>query len=657
MIQQLLQGLFAGPNLFPPIAGQGHSGPGPSEPPVYNAGPTTPDAATTPYNPLAAAEQDALAKRDQTRAALLGSYDQPLPAAPRAVNPAFLTEDLVKGLLPAVLISLFDKSGKAGGEYAQRFLKGKELKAAQDTQAKQQDYQNTLAGQERGQQKLALANQFAEGDARAAQANTAADRQQKLQIQREREVQGKTLRAQYFAANTPAEKMMAARLLQENYPEYAPINQEVQRDIESLSQPEAKQFNDDMRRFKDAAYFESDKELGAALGQYSTRRSQLIAAGIPERMLDPVIDVKSVKQYRAEAAAEAKKKALDLARDRFNFDKEFKDRNLKQRLELGWANYELARDNFGLAIQRNQMAAASLQARLMQNGASQAATVIKARIQEATRQISARVTTLRKQKLTADQIDNDPQIKALRAKIEGDPGTDTMVAGVHIQKEPVVGYIQQLEELDSGLSDAGVGGVMDQSLYGAVDRAMAGRGKEIKATAGPSPYRNAIITAAGTQGLPASFLDAIIHAESNYNPKSTSKAGAQGIAQFMPETAKQYGIDPFNPDEAIPAAAKHLAALLKKYGGNFDLAAAAYNAGEGAVAKYGGVPPYKETQNYVRRVAMLMGRKPGEMPKIKPTGGPKDNNKPGATPPKKPAGGGGSVLDKAAAKGWDFGGG
>lgn len=109
--------------------------------------------------------------------------------------------------------------------------------------------------------------------------------------------------------------------------------------------------------------------------------------------------------------------------------------------------------------------------------------------------------------------------------------------------------------------------------------------------------------ASSTYGVSEDLLKAVARAESNFNIKAVSKAGAEGIMQLMPSTQKAYGVtDPFDPEQSINAGAKLLSSLLKKYDGNESLALAAYNAGSGAVDKYGGIPPYSETQNYVKKV-------------------------------------------------------
>ncbi len=119
----------------------------------------------------------------------------------------------------------------------------------------------------------------------------------------------------------------------------------------------------------------------------------------------------------------------------------------------------------------------------------------------------------------------------------------------------------------------------------------------------PEPPRaidEAVDQIAGRYDLRPELLHSVIKVESNYNPHAISSKGAQGLMQLIPATARRFGVgDVFNPVENIEGGAKYLRYLLNLYGGNFPLALAAYNAGEGAVQKYGGVPPYKETQNYL----------------------------------------------------------
>ncbi len=104
-------------------------------------------------------------------------------------------------------------------------------------------------------------------------------------------------------------------------------------------------------------------------------------------------------------------------------------------------------------------------------------------------------------------------------------------------------------------------------------------------------------------GLDPNLLAGLIRQESNFNPYAVSHCGAMGLGQLMPETARGLGVvDPFNASQNLEGAAKYLKQMLDKFGGNVTKALAAYNAGPGAVQKFNGVPPYRETQNYVKSV-------------------------------------------------------
>jgi hypothetical protein len=122
-------------------------------------------------------------------------------------------------------------------------------------------------------------------------------------------------------------------------------------------------------------------------------------------------------------------------------------------------------------------------------------------------------------------------------------------------------------------------------------------------------YADAIRAASVESGVDEAFLRAVIHAESAFNPNALSLKGAQGLMQLMPGTANDMGVlDAFDAGQNIRGGARYLAQLLRTFGGNEQLAAAAYNAGPGAVQRYKGVPPYAETQVYVKRVGELRRR-------------------------------------------------
>jgi len=122
----------------------------------------------------------------------------------------------------------------------------------------------------------------------------------------------------------------------------------------------------------------------------------------------------------------------------------------------------------------------------------------------------------------------------------------------------------------------------------------------------PVPYADLFSSASQKYGVPATLLAAVAKQESGFNPRAVSAAGAQGLMQLMPGTAKGLGVtNPFDPAQAVDGAARMLRDLTRRFGST-ELALAAYNAGPGAVLKYGGIPPYPETQHYVRSVMSLM---------------------------------------------------
>jgi soluble lytic murein transglycosylase-like protein len=122
-------------------------------------------------------------------------------------------------------------------------------------------------------------------------------------------------------------------------------------------------------------------------------------------------------------------------------------------------------------------------------------------------------------------------------------------------------------------------------------------------------YQAEIQAASRDYGVDESIVRAIIHAESAFNPNALSRVGAQGLMQLMPATARRFGVgNSFDAAQNIRGGVQYLAFLLKRFNGDLTLAAAGYNAGEGAVDKYKGVPPYSETQRYVQRVAVLAQR-------------------------------------------------
>jgi soluble lytic murein transglycosylase-like protein len=118
-----------------------------------------------------------------------------------------------------------------------------------------------------------------------------------------------------------------------------------------------------------------------------------------------------------------------------------------------------------------------------------------------------------------------------------------------------------------------------------------------------------IESAAQQHQVDPALVRAVIHAESNFNPRARSNKGASGLMQLMPGTAHAVGVqDVWAPESNIFGGTSYLSGLLKRFGGNIDFAVAAYNAGPGAVDKYAGIPPYAETKVYVQRVRILYQR-------------------------------------------------
>jgi soluble lytic murein transglycosylase-like protein len=113
------------------------------------------------------------------------------------------------------------------------------------------------------------------------------------------------------------------------------------------------------------------------------------------------------------------------------------------------------------------------------------------------------------------------------------------------------------------------------------------------------------------QGLDPSLVDAVVRVESAYNPRAVSHKGALGLMQLMPDTARRLEVeDPFDPEQNLRGGMREFSRLIDRYSGSLQLALAAYNAGEGAVERYRGIPPYRETRNYVTRIMTIYTGKP-----------------------------------------------
>lgn len=157
-----------------------------------------------------------------------------------------------------------------------------------------------------------------------------------------------------------------------------------------------------------------------------------------------------------------------------------------------------------------------------------------------------------------------------------------------------------------GIENAGKGSVSAQKAFGASSGDFLRKLEDVfsRGAAG----LDSLFQAAGQEyGIPPALLKAVARVESGLNPRAVSRAGALGIMQLMPATVRSLGVtDPFDPAQSIFGAARYLRSLFDRFGGDVGSALAAYNAGPGAVQRWGGVPPYRETQEYIKRVLACM---------------------------------------------------
>lgn len=154
-----------------------------------------------------------------------------------------------------------------------------------------------------------------------------------------------------------------------------------------------------------------------------------------------------------------------------------------------------------------------------------------------------------------------------------------------------------------GIHNAPWSAVSMQGGISAAGTSASGETSRDKTQARVERFRSLIEQAAQRHRLDAALLAAVVHVESGGNPQAVSAAGAQGLTQLIPATAQRFGVhDPFDPAQSLDGAAQYLRGLLGQFGGDVPKALAAYNAGEGNVKKYGGIPPFAETQAYVPAV-------------------------------------------------------
>jgi hypothetical protein len=149
--------------------------------------------------------------------------------------------------------------------------------------------------------------------------------------------------------------------------------------------------------------------------------------------------------------------------------------------------------------------------------------------------------------------------------------------------------------------------VFPRDLEGPPRPSLSPSGGAVRVSLAPERYRGIIEKAAEKHGVNAALVEAVIRVESAFRPRAVSRKGARGLMQLMPDTAKRFGVrDMFDPEQNVHGGTRYLAWLLRLFEGDVELACAAYNAGERAVQRFGGVPPYRETRDYVRKIAGLL---------------------------------------------------
>ena len=145
----------------------------------------------------------------------------------------------------------------------------------------------------------------------------------------------------------------------------------------------------------------------------------------------------------------------------------------------------------------------------------------------------------------------------------------------------------------------------------AVDASAPAAARAAEPARSRSSLRELVERVSEEHGLDFRLVDALVTVESGYNPRAVSHKGAQGLMQLMPETASRLDVDdPFDPEQNVRGGVRELDRLIGRYSGNLQLALAAYNAGEGAVERHRGIPPYRETRDYVARIMSLYTGRP-----------------------------------------------
>jgi len=172
------------------------------------------------------------------------------------------------------------------------------------------------------------------------------------------------------------------------------------------------------------------------------------------------------------------------------------------------------------------------------------------------------------------------------------------IDGVLARIEEIRTYLEPVAEPGQVQQTKSFGSVLTDAVRSATPAATGSRGQ----------IEDLIRQASARYGVSEPLVREVVRAESDFNPRCVSHAGAMGLMQLMPENCEEYGVsDPFDPAQNIDGGVRHLRDMLSQFG-RLDLGLAAYNAGPGAVRRYGGVPPYKETRDYVQKIQERLGQ-------------------------------------------------
>jgi len=181
------------------------------------------------------------------------------------------------------------------------------------------------------------------------------------------------------------------------------------------------------------------------------------------------------------------------------------------------------------------------------------------------------------------------------------PATPSALRSARVVAGEVSSYIESRPRLES---NGGKKSVQGELAAQDPNYSNAARDRSVSA----AQIDRFIDEAAARHHVDPNLVRALVKVESNFNPKAVSSKGAMGLMQLMPATARMYDVrNPFDAAQNVDAGVRHLKGLLENFGGDVRLSLAAYNAGQGAVQRSGGIPPYTETRNYVKRITNLMG--------------------------------------------------